>query len=85
MKKFYGFEYADGRNTTSGEVNTRTGRMNRAGWAMVFSSQAARRDWIDEGPQKYGDDQRVSVSRRKLRALCAGMDLMEFDEMINYM
>ena len=53
MKKhFFGFEYWDGKNTTTG--NGFRGRYSSAGTAYCFTSKKARDEWVEEGYQSRG-------------------------------
>ena len=53
MKNYYGFEYADGVNTTSGQPNTNPGKFNgyynTAGELKLFASKSARDEWVERG------------------------------------
>jgi hypothetical protein len=82
--KFYGFEYASGKNTTSGPPNEKTGNMNKAGKLVVFTKKENREEWADEtgrSTQKI----REAVSIKKARELHLGMSVADFDEMLDYM
>jgi hypothetical protein len=80
-KGFIGWEYWDGRNTTTGEPNpdpgTYHGRLSIAGSAEIFRTKKKRQDWIDRAqPGKI----REAVSRTELRRLMAGHTKQQFDE-----
>ena len=80
--RFYGFEYADGIHTTTGQPNNGferfNGRMSIAGGAVLFASKKERQSWIDDGCDSYGG--RIAVNRAELRRLCAGMENEVFAE-----
>ena len=79
-KRFYGFEFLNGRNTTTGEPNTDPGRFNGrlsiAGTPEIFESQAERDEWV------AADSKREAVTRKELRQLCRGLEKAAFEEMI---
>jgi hypothetical protein len=80
-KGFIGFEYWDGRNTTTGEPNpdpgTYHGRLSIAGSAKMFRSKKERDEWVSRAqPGKI----REAVSRTELRRLMAGYTKQQFDE-----
>ena len=87
MKKYYGFEFADGKHTTTGQPNNGferfNGRLSKAGNGVVFKSARERKNWLDEYCNSYGG--RIAVNRAELRRLCAGMTNTEFAEYINYL
>ena len=78
--KFYAFQFIDGRETTTGYRNPRNGRLSKAGFQRVFTSKRERDFWVTEGC--YSSGGRVSVTKRELRELCAGMSKQAFDEML---
>lgn len=84
MKFFYGFEYWDGRSTTTGSPNTKTGSFSIAGDICVFKSKKDRDEWIKNTSYKYGSPQRTAVSKNELRKLSAGMSLSDFNEWIEH-
>ncbi len=54
----YGFEYTDGRNTTTG-----SGRELRiAGRLIAFCSKEDRDEWVDEGCDSYGGREAVTCA-----------------------
>ena len=77
MIKFYAVEYWDGKNTTTGQPNPRTGRMSRACDLVIFQSRSERNEWI-----KSGRKIREAVTRANARQLFAGWSLNDFNEHI---
>lgn len=79
---FYGFEYWDGENTTTGHPNTDggwyNGRLSTAGDLKLFSTKKERDDWTD-GYKK------CSVTAREARYLCRGMEKYRYDEHLKYL
>ena len=54
----YGFEYTDGKNTTTGE-----GRDLRiAGLLVAFNSAEERDEWVREGSDSYGGREAVTCA-----------------------
>lgn len=84
MKYFYGFEYWYGRSTTTGSPNTKTKKLSIAGDMFVFKTKKDRDEWIKNTSYKYGNAQRIAVSKAELRKLCAGMSLSDFNEWIDH-
>jgi hypothetical protein len=86
MKNYYGFEYADGTHTTTGEPNKGferfNGRLSIAGKAVVFDSLKKRSEWLNGKCNSFGG--RIPVNRRQLRNLCAGMENENFQNYLNY-
>ncbi len=86
-KRFYGFEYKDGVDTTTGQPNQRTMRLNRAGYIGMFDSKKERDSWVAEGSDSYGG--RVATNRAELKSrFCAGETMAEFEEhleMLDYL
>jgi hypothetical protein len=82
---YYAFEYADGKNTTTGRPNRDPGRyrgrLSIAGQAMVFHTKQKRDEWVQSGGKSHGG--RESVSIRRLRYLCRGMTAAEFTEYLD--
>lgn len=76
MGYYIGFEYMDGRNTTTGEPNKHTGRYNIAGRPRLFKTLAELGNWIDEPTDK----RRERVTKRELRSLQRGYRLHEFKQ-----
>jgi len=80
---FYGIKYwsRNKRGCTTGEPNTRTGRMSIACDIEVFHSKKKRDEWVkDDSP----DNPRIAANRSLARAHCWGMDLDSFNEDIDY-
>ena len=67
MRYYYGFQYDDGRRTTSGTPNRVTGQLNIAGALQAFCSQADRNAWVAQSSK------RISVTRRDARYLHLGL------------
>lgn len=70
---YYAFSYADGKNTTSGQPNNKTGRLNIAGHLTAFTGKSDR----DEFVQRTGAD---PVTAKQARELHLGMSLSEYRE-----
>jgi len=87
MKNYYGFEYADGVNTTSGQPNTNPGKFNgyynTAGELKLFASKSARDEWVEIGCSSRAG--RVAVTPREARNLCAGMSRADYAEEIRWL
>lgn len=83
-RKYYGFQYQSGRNTTSGTPNKTTGRYNTAGLLAVFTSKTARDNWTAGG--KVTADMRgncrESVTAEQARQLHRGMTMADYVEMV---
>ena len=79
---FFGFEYKDGKNTTTGTINTDPGRyhgrLSIAGNAVAFQTKQDRDNWVAKGCNSYGGREAVSI--RRLRYLCKGMTAKGFSE-----
>jgi uncharacterized membrane protein (GlpM family) len=75
---FLAFEYFHGQNTTSGEVNSKTGRYDIAGQLEMFPTTALRDEWIAKDTIK-----RKAVTRKQARKLRLGMPLPEYKEMLD--
>jgi len=86
-KMYFGFEYADGVHTTSGEPNKGfekfNGRLSIAGGAKVFNSISDRNEWLDGRCDSYGG--RIAVNRAELRRMCAGMENESYREYMEYL
>jgi len=78
--KFYGFEYWDGRQTTTGEPNQMTGRMSIAGTIAVFDNARDRGTWIGHTEYKHGLPCRVACTKETLRSLHLGMSVADFKD-----
>ncbi len=77
VKHGYGFEYASGVTTTTGDINPVTGKMNVAGSLTKFSSVLSAYAWVDRG------DKRIVLSKAQIRRLYLGMTVKEFNEMLD--
>jgi hypothetical protein len=84
---YYGFEYADGTSTTTGDPNQGAGRyhgrLSIAGDAIALETKKERAAWVELGCKSYGG--RIAVSIRKLRYLCRGMSASAFSEYLDYL
>jgi len=80
MRLFYGFHFHDGRNTTTGRPNYRTGHLSIAGDLKVFTSKAERDEWVEASPTY----QREAVTRKQARELCLGLSMQEFNDFIRH-
>ena len=80
MRLFYGFHFRDGRNTTTGRPNYRTGHLSIAGDLKVFTSKAERDAWVEASPTY----QREAVTRKQARELCLGLSMQEFNDFIRH-
>jgi hypothetical protein len=78
MKNFYAVEFIDGKNTTMGAPNPKTGRLSAAINTAVFYSNADRTNWINRAYK------RKAVSVRELRSLKMGLSKSEFDDFLNF-
>lgn len=85
-KGFIGWEYWDGRNTTTGEPNpdpgTYHGRLSIAGSAKMFHSKKERDEWVERAP---AGTIREAASRTELRRLMAGFTKENFDTYVESM
>ena len=84
MGKYYGFEYASGKKTTSGSANETTGRLNTAGNLIFFIKKENRDDWVDETGRST-QKTREAVSVKKTRNLHLGMSVADYEEMLSDM
>ena len=86
IRKYYGFEYADGIHTTTGDPNKGferfNGRLSIAGDAIIFHSLKTRNAWLNKFCSSYGG--RIAVTRAELRRLCAGLESSVFAEYVEY-
>jgi len=84
--RFYGFEYASGRGTSSGQPNETTGRYNTAGDLNCFETKADRDIWVDDGPETSAmcGNCREAVTVGQARSLHRGMSVVDYDEMLKY-
>jgi hypothetical protein len=83
-KYFYAFEFWSGRNTTTGQPNSKTGRMSKAGAAAAFATRSERDEWVNDG-EVTSDMQgncREAVTKKVLRHLRLGKSLYEFNCLI---
>jgi hypothetical protein len=78
MKNFYAVEFIDGKNTTMGAPNPKTGRLSVAINTAAFCSSADRINWINRAYK------RKAVSVRELRALTMGLSKCEFEDFLNF-
>ena len=83
-KFYYGFEYWDGRNTTTGQPNEKTGRYSIAGDMIAFTTKADIDSWVENGEYRYGKSNRVIVNKRELRRLALGMTVASFNQWVEY-
>jgi len=85
--KYYGFQFSNGKNTTTGQPNPDPGffhgRLSTAGDAKLFFSRKKRDEWVSNGCNSRGG--RIAVSKRELRKLCRGMTKKEFQEYLEYL
>lgn len=83
--KFYAFEYHSGRNTTSGQPNATTGRMNTAGNLAIFSKRSARDSWVEKGraTPDMGGNCRRAVTAKEARSLMAGMSTEDYSHHVS--
>ena len=77
-RKYYGFEFWDSLNTTTGEPNQRTGRMNIAGDLKIFDSEIDQYAWVNYASTRT----RAILYRRHVRDYFLGMSLAAFNEML---
>ncbi len=84
--KYYAFQFASGRNTTTGNSNEKTGKYSTAGTLTVFSSKKERDDWVARG--KVTSDMRgncrEAVTAREARELKCGQTLAQFQEEVEF-
>lgn len=77
--KFYGIEFMDGADTTTGQPHAITGRMNHAADILIFNTKIERDTWVSDGGVSRGG--RVPTNRYTAKArYFAGDTLIEFDE-----
>lgn len=81
MKRYYGFKFWDGRNTTTGQPNPRTGRMSIAGDLQIFTKKEQRDQWVADA----GEKTRISCTPSEARRLHRGMDSAAYNEMIDHL
>jgi len=84
MKYYYGFEYASGKRTTTGQPHPLTGRLSIAGNLVVFTNKANRNEWVLNG-EITSDMQgncRESVNQAHVRDLMLGDSINEMNEYI---
>lgn len=85
-KGFIGWEYADGRETTTGYPNQDPGpyhgRLSTAGSAKMFRSKKERDEWVEDAPAGVI---REAVNRKQLRYLERGATRDQFDEYMRYL
>lgn len=86
-KKYYAVEFWSGRNTTTGEPNTKTGRMSIACDIEVFDSKSERDKWVENGKETSAmrGNCRESVTKKELRDLKLGWSIAEFNEHLEMM
>lgn len=84
---YYAFEYADGKNTTTGSPNDDPGRYNGrlsiAGDGVAFKTKKERDEWISQPSKSFGGREAVSI--RRLRYLCRGMRATHFSEYLEHL
>lgn len=88
MKKYYAVQFTSGKNTTTGEANSRTGRMSKAVDLVSFSKKETRDNWVENGKitsDMQGGNCRKSVTKQEARDLHLGETLAEFNEMLERM
>jgi hypothetical protein len=87
MTHFYAAQFESGENTTTGQPNSRTGRMSKAVNLMAFSKKENRDAWVDNG--KVTSDMRgncrKATTKKEARNLHLGMSVVEFNEMLDMM
>jgi hypothetical protein len=92
-RKYYGFEFWDGTETTTCEPNQRTNRMSIAGELKVFDNTTARSIWVREYAMYallksrgycciYRKYPRIAICRNEIRDYHLGMSLAAFNEML---
>lgn len=87
MKNFYAIEYVSGRDTTTGEPNDKTGRMNIAIRAKVFDSYYDRNSWVLAGEYTSAmrGNCREAATLRQLRKLTRGLSFEQFSESVKHL
>ena len=76
MKLFYAFHFYDGRRTTTGNPNKRTGRCSVAGRITTFKSKLQRDQWVIE------HSKRMAVNAKEARQLCLGQNMANYIDTI---
>lgn len=76
--KFFAFNYWDTANTTTGEPNTRTGKLSIAGEMVVFSNKAERDHFAEKRGYKV-------ITAKQARSLKAGLSIKQFEEFCEHM
>lgn len=84
MKKYYGFEYHNGRDTTAGEPNPNTGRYSIAGELHIFNSIKERDSWVQQGTvtEAMQGLNREAVPIRKARKLLVGLTMEQYWDLV---
>ena len=84
--KYYAFQFASGRNTTTGNTNEKTGKYSTAGTLTVFSSKKERDDWVARGKATSAmrGNCREAVTAREARELKCGQTLAQFQEEVEF-
>ena len=87
MKNFYAVEYVNGRDTTTGEPNDKTRRMNIAIRAKVFDSHYDRNTWVLAGEYTSAmqGNCREEATLRQLRKLTRGLSVEQFSECVKHL
>lgn len=81
-KLYYGFEYRDGRYTTTG--GDYGAKIRRAGSLCAFLSAAERDAWVEEGDYRYGHPIRVAVTTRNLPMGWTVYDAVTWNDEFSY-
>ncbi len=77
-KKFYGFQYGSGRDTTTGRPNESTKRFSIYGDLAVFSTEEKRNCWITQ------DDllPRCMLTAKEARQHCLGLSIDDYNDLV---
>jgi hypothetical protein len=81
-RKYYGFEFWDSLNTTTGEPNQRTKRMSIAGDLKMFKRKTDRDAWKEKS-MRNTDRIRIALFRGEVRQYHLGMSTDAFNEMLD--
>ncbi len=89
---FYGFQYASGKSTTTGNPNPKTGELSIAGSLESFRSKKERDEWVARGciTPDMGSNCRIPVESKNIRSFKKGWSKKQweewrgFQEQVNY-
>jgi len=79
MKHFYGIQFKDGMNTTTGEPNKISGRMSIACDIVVFKTRRKRGNWL----ANERDKTRIPVTLKEIPRYHRGMKTRDLKKEID--